>query len=424
MRIVVEKAIVTGPFLSSDASWGVAVAGGWSHLAGKRSTVYADRLKTAAQAMAEKREDYHMLRRALAEFTAPVAQQAVRILEADALDRSEKTLGVAKWFAELHEQVSHGPRYRTDNFVWKAVAAAPPGFCHIRSSMIGTLLVDIVTGYSFDVVAKRWADKMHPLKYQRPTAAPAAGTIRQAEQVVAKLGIEASLKRRHARLTDVLDKLWVPPTELRKAPAAGVFGHLRPEAKTNAGLSLPPKAITWEKFRNTVLPGATGIEVNVPGSSKSFYGLLTAADPDGPPILQWDGLEGEARNPVSWYFYNDTSSAWQWNLTSGWNAVTAVFYSPPFWQVPQKFKHHATQVFFAIKGCSDNRRAPLCLFPEILKSELHSVRSVIEAHSKSVTITPDATADATGLSFSNGSPLTVRVQTAAGKATYTIDRVD
>lgn len=53
--------------------------------------------------------------------------------------------------------------------------------------MIGTLLDDIASGMSFDSVSRRFAEKMHPLQYQRPQAAPSAGNIAQAEKIVEKL---------------------------------------------------------------------------------------------------------------------------------------------------------------------------------------------------------------------------------------------
>src|SRR6185437_11657230 len=112
----------------------------------------------------------------------------------------------------------------------------------------GTLLEDIAAGMSFEAVKARFAAKMRPDVYQRPQAAPAAGNIRRAEQIVEALGIAASLPRRYARVDELRDKaLWLPRPKTA-APAGGVFGHLTPRAATpttSLVAKVPP--MTWEK---------------------------------------------------------------------------------------------------------------------------------------------------------------------------------
>jgi hypothetical protein len=62
------------------------------------------------------------------------------------------------------------------------------------------------------------------------------------------------------------------------------------------------------------------------------------------------------------------------------------------------------------------------IFPETLKSELHEVRSVIEAHSRQDSITGLADATACGI---NAVGATVRVTAQSGITnTYKIDRLD
>ena len=44
---------------------------------------------------------------------------------------------------------------------------------------------------------------MDPLKYQRPQVTPGTGNVARAEEIVEKLGIATSLKRRFARLEEL-----------------------------------------------------------------------------------------------------------------------------------------------------------------------------------------------------------------------------
>lgn len=422
LHSLVKKAKVTGVFLSSDKMLGSPRTGEWTHLATANPKPLASRVQSASQAMAEKTEDYKMLCHGLADYSRDTVEQAVRVLKADAVYRSEKALGVAEWFLKLHEAIKGSPRAKR-NLTWLAVATAPPGFCHIRSTMISTLLDDINSGLPFDDIARRWKDKMHPLQYQRPTAPAREGTIKQAEELVAKLGIERSLLRRYATLDDVLVKLWVPRELPESAKAGGVFDHLRNRRKREA-IEFPATKMTWEKFARTVLPDALKMEIMVP-SHGGFCGLMTAADPDSPPIIQWDGLPGHARNPVSWYFWNGGSSASQWGLSPGWNDVSCVFPNPSKWQEPEKFKHQKATVHFAIVGCVESRTESLALFPEILKAELHGIRSVIEAHSNRGGRGHDAEkGTANGLAFDGNGSVMLRVRSSEGLASYIIDRMD
>src|SRR5690348_266159 len=237
---IVEKAKITGVFYYNERLWGVPAnpkgakhggVGEWHHFAVKPDpkTLHRSIAQTPGQAMAEKREDRGTVLRALAEFTRDQLATAVKILSADALYRSEKVLGAAEWLHKLQDsRASAKDKAERENLTWLAVATAPAGFCHPRSSMIGTLLEDIAAGLPLDEISRKFAAKMHPLRYQRPQALPSAGNIQQAEELVAKLGIAASLRRRYARL-DEIKALWRPALAEEAPAAGGVFAHLKPK---------------------------------------------------------------------------------------------------------------------------------------------------------------------------------------------------
>jgi hypothetical protein len=314
------------------------------------------------------------------------------------------------------------------NATWLAVALAPPGFCHPRSSMVGTLLEDLAAGMDFDAVAARFSAKMHPLQYQRPQAAPSAGAIAQAEKIVEQLGAAGSLRRRFARLEEV-EALWKPQAPAAKpAPgAAGVFGHLiakgAPEQRTD--MAIPPVTMTWVKFRETVLPTAERIEFMARAKRDSFVALLTAVNPEAPPILQWD--LPERRNPVSWYFWHGGSSPEQFGLHEGQAVpVSAICFQPSMWSDPEKFKHQGLGLVFLLDGARETRQSGGALFPETLKSEFHGVRSVIEAYSRSAEIEGIEAATACGLGLTKGSNWNhvFRVMGAGRTVDYRLDRWD
>lgn len=439
---IVYRAKVTGVFVWGGKTkfWGSHRTGNWTHLSGEPvSCPQIPLTQTPFQAMAEKAEDFKVLNTALDDFPIAIAQGAFGLLSVpDGFFRDEKVKGAAEWFVKLHETLRSKRGTQRTNLLWRAVAQAPPGFCHVKNNMIGTLMQDIKDGLPMSDIKRRWQEKMHPLQYQRPTAAPKAGTIDRAEKIFADLGLAQSLRRRVATMDDVLCFLWRPGSQsqgrvLRTVRTAlpGIFRDLREEPQRplrNATLEdRSIHTVTWHVFQRDVLPHVSSMEVMVPNGRANFYGMLTAAVPGSPPIIQWDGLEGHPRNPASTYVYVGGSYAHDWNLTGGhYLDCTGICHEPEHWQEPEKFKHQGKTVLFLIRGCVDRRSSNLCLFPEILKTEFHEIRSVIEAHSKRGQVERESLSNdlANGLSFSKGNPVTVRVVGRSGRAVYTIDRME
>lgn len=371
-----------------------------------------------------------MLARGLSEFPRTVVEQAVAILSGEMLYRGEKVLGAARWLLAVHDQLAstRNTRHR-DNLLWLAVATAPPGFAHVRSTMIGTLLEDLAAGLEIESVKRRFAEKMHPLQYQRPTAPPSEGNIQQAEGVIAKLKTAGALDRRFAKLED-LQALWRPRVETAPVePTGGVFAHLRPVgcASTARTMDAAPTVITWEKFARTVLIAAERIEYMTTANLEAFLAFVTAANPDAPPILQWDREEN--RNPVSWYVYSGGSTALRWNLHEGVPVpVTAISLSPPQWDAQYPMPHQGAMVVFVLEGCRDlNYVRSGGFFPESLRAEYHPIRRTMEAYAQQATIAGKEEATACGIALQQAvgrSSLVFWVTAGGVRMAYRIDRWD
>ncbi|MEK8132980.1 hypothetical protein WMW72_34385 [Paenibacillus filicis] len=303
MKGIVLNSKVTGVFFSSERTLGQPNSGGWNHMSVSlpEEKVYRSRLKTAGQEMAEKKEDFRILNAGLGEFPLDIVNQAVTLLESESLYRSDICIGIAKFLQGLHSKHRDTQNSLTrDNITWLAVATAPSGFCHIKSSMIGTLLDDISEGYSVDVISRRFAEKMNPSNYMRSQSSPSQGNIQQAEKIVEKLGIAKSLKRRYARFDEIPQFIWKEKETVKEAvkKVGGVFSGITPKEKLttpNNVMNLPSTVMTFDKFRRTVIPTAESIEVMVDKPNR-LMALVTASDTDAPNILQWD-------NTFSWYYH-------------------------------------------------------------------------------------------------------------------------
>lgn len=302
MKKAVERARVTDVFISDERVLGTPITGQWKHLSVKLpiSKVNRSRLKNASQMMAEKREDFRILIGGLLEYPIDTVEQALALLQSETLYRSDKVLGVAEFLKDLHTKRANAKNSQLrDNITWLAVAKAPTGYCHVKSSMIGTLLEDINDGLSTTSISRRFAEKMSPSNYMRSQSTPTENTILQAERTVEKLGIANSLGRRYARFEEVPEFLWKGTERgLRRKTVAieetsGVFGHLTPKKSNN--IDLPSTVMTFEKFKRTLLPSADKIEVKVDNTNR-LMALVTALDENAENILQWN-------NTFSWYYH-------------------------------------------------------------------------------------------------------------------------
>jgi hypothetical protein len=253
-----EAAVVTGVFRSEDEFWGNPGAEDskgrfWTHLCGTpdRIFLHKDKLSTPEQKMAYYKEEMNTLLIAMNEITIEQAQLAVQILESEICAGSEKALGPARWFRDLMLRVKDMVGQERQSVLWQYVALAPAGFCHPRGTMVGTIYEDLKNGKAVHEIRAAWNAKMHPLKYQRAQVAPTAGNIARAETVIEKLGIAKSLERRYATKEDCTF-LWL--SKDGQTFPTGVFGHLKPKSE---------RTMTWERFADSILPGAGRIMCEV-----------------------------------------------------------------------------------------------------------------------------------------------------------------
>lgn len=308
MNKAVKKARIKTVFISDNRVLGIPKTGEWTHLsvtlpAGKTNTSI---LLTEGQVMAEKREQYGMLSRALNEFSLDTINKTIDLIKTGTLYRGDKVLAIAEWFKQIKDMTSRVKVAKTaENIKWLAVAGAPVGYCNIKSGMIGTLLEDVQEGLlSYDSIKKRFEEKMNPANYQRSQSGPTENAVYEAEKIVAQLGIADSLARRYATIDEIPEFLWVekfnkPKESKERQSGLGVFSHLNIAKETTSSVldnsNLPMATMTWDKFSRTVLPGATGIEAKVDNPNR-FMALVNAVYPESENILQWD-------NKFSWYYH-------------------------------------------------------------------------------------------------------------------------
>jgi hypothetical protein len=434
MKDFVENGAVCGQFLWSDLHFGRPQEGGFNHFWFPMPSANCNPTLTAGQDMAIRREDRKHLEIAAREMDRNHVLRAVNILEVGGLDRADTLLPMGKFLVDVQDAIKNVGESRKNRLLWYHVGRAARGWCTPRGSAFGALVEDVASGKSIEHITRNHNEKMDPLKYQRPQAAPKAGNIAQAEKIFDQLDLETALQRRPMAFIEA-PLIWRPRAPEPQPPRHGLFSHLDPKQSTELPtnrLNSSPQLMTLAKLTRDVLPSALKIQLKTPYQG-NYAALVTAVHPNAQPLFQWD--LPERRNPANWYLYLDepaTEGQRKGSYSSRWELPYNVYVDvlgisdlPCNWYGEARFQHIAQGcVLFILKGACDRNYGSLCLFPETLRSELHPVRSTIEAHSKSGRLHPERRARASGYMVGSGEKVALEVTSHAGVANYIVDRVE
>jgi hypothetical protein len=413
LRAAVERESATGVFVENEAVLGTPQTtseggfyGGYGTSRYPAGTVfnhlavplpsklrYKGLIDSKKQRAAELREHFRILGDALDHYSFQTANDVLTLLKSKSLYQGQKYVGMAEWFRNMLDQELTTPKKMIRNLRWYAVAGAPTGFALAGGSPFGKTMDELMKGTSLDDIKAKFKSMLDPTKHNRPQKAASNSNLAEAERIVKKLGSAPAFARRYARIEELQPRgvVWAEPTAAPTmhvqsgASASGVFGHLRkgaparPPLRTEAFGSLV--TITLEKFVSKVVPSAESIQIRL--APKSVLGaLVTAVDPDAPPIILWD--DEDDRNPFSFYTYPEpVYTLGQWGLDhTKWHAVNAITTLPSQWR-GQPLNGQTHGALFIIEGARDqaSKTAGLGLFPAFMKSEFHRVRRSIEEFS-------------------------------------------
>lgn len=300
------------------------------------------------------------------------------------------------------------------------------------SSVEGALLDDYSEGYDVDTCIERYNKYVDPINYKRPTSLPTGTLVKEAEKIIADLGLADSLKRRIAKFDDVKDFIWRPAEEKKQDEVTGVFGNVKTsdnkssnKANTKMDLTRSQTTMTLTKFMKEVAPRATKMFLRFSASKVyPFFTFTTEAIEGSKPIMVHD--KEDNRNPLSMYTYYSGSFATSFNIYSALVEVLGVTRSPE--NMKNHMEHPDYYYAFILKNCRDLKmNGGSGLFPDLLIKELYPVRKVIEEYSKNTPIEDidKYTQAAAGLCMCGKNiNMEVRVETENTIEAYLIDRME
>ena len=171
------------------------------------------------------------------------------------------------------------------------------------------------------------------------------------------------------------------------------------------------------------------VELEVEGQIYRYSGAIAARVRQDVFEFSYDRNTKTITNLKSSGYVGTPAAASQteaWGLpVGGWVKVNSIVSSPNQWDGDQTFTQGQTHTFFLLNGCKDTAgQKGRGFFPEMMRGDLHPVRSVIEAHLATQAIQPNAEdTQVCGLGVANDQPWNIVVRVNGGTV-YKIDRLD
>lgn len=239
----------------------------------------------------------HVFQRGLVELTQHALDTVVDLIDDNALYRGTEHRRAVTEFRSLQKQWTKA----TDGQAFVFANAMNPA-ARFRNTVIGTLVQDLSEGVDLEQAVRSFETKVAPQNYQRPTALITPAMVKAAMKTIDELGIEESLQRRFARLSDVsvTNVLWVD-NDTQSRMKDGIEGLLMQAAamgSTGARLrDAKPEEIPVVTFMKDILPGAAAIDLWVANSHEPhLVSLTTGQHPAAPRLFNWDNDFGWSYN--------------------------------------------------------------------------------------------------------------------------------
>lgn len=253
------------------------------------------------------------LTRSLTELTLDSAETVLELIEQDSIYRGQEHLAVVKKFITYKkrwEKLNKDDESR-DVFVWNIVGKEP--HLRFRSTVIGSLLVDLSDGKDLTSAVKSFEAKVAPTNYKRPKALVTKGMIDKAQKRIIELGYTSALQRRHAVTSDITINNVLYADRSAKVEM-DVFAELKAEAPTTKTFD-KIEEVSYKDFLEKILPKAESVELFLDNQhERNLFSLIAPSDPESKNMLKWD-------NNFSWSYNGEVADSMKEQVKSAGGAV-------------------------------------------------------------------------------------------------------
>lgn len=334
----------------------------WDHFF-VRLPAFAKATKTdMGPRLSQHRSTFDVLRRALDEISLEAVDTVLELVAQNSLYKGEEnrfTLAAFRALKAEYDKLANdaggelstaaGREYQARAlalFVWRAATYASTSVSRIRSTAIGTLLIDLsgAPARTYEagecastICAQRGFRHVHegagpldvedavarfeamvaPQNYKRPTALVTKAMIDRARAKIEELGFASALERRYAVMDDVAvsDVLYVDRGVARLKGQKDAFAALA-ETLTEAPRAYDKvEEVHVDKFLAEVLPGAKRLEVMFENRhAGNLVSLVAPVDPGSRGMFKWP-------NDFSWSYAGDVTDSIKERVKAAGGAV-------------------------------------------------------------------------------------------------------
>jgi len=301
------------------------------------------------------RDTKKVFKRALDEITPFAVDSVVELIEQNNLYRGAEYLHTVKTFQKLQQEYSsilEGSIDRHDNFAWLKCFGGGVG--RIRSSAIGSLLVDISSGTDLKTaVTKYESSVVDPTKFKRSKPVATERMVDDAKKTVIELGYKDSLTRRFANSSDVNVNNVLYLNRGSTKVNTSVFDSMKESLPVNPRtIAAKAQTINLQDFLNNVIPNANSIELLLERQQENnLVSLIAPVHPEAPSLLKWD-------NNISWAYNNGVADSIREKVKSAGGKVDGLLRISLAWDTYSDLDLHLRQpspgqhIYFSNKKCS------------------------------------------------------------------------
>lgn len=272
----------------------------WEHFSLKIPPAYIVRKDSIGEKLGEIRSTKDVFLRSLKEISLDAVDTVLELIAQNSLYRGEENKFAVGAFHKLKKDFEKAKNQEL--FAWSRLKDTPTSVSKIRSTAIGTLLVDLSEGMELDAAVASFEAKVAPTNYKRPTALVTKAMIQKAQQKIEELGFTSALERRYATLEDITinNILYADRTAKKQM---NVFEDLAAKVPEKVQKMDKIEEIGIEKFLSDVLPKTDSLEVMFENrQAGNLVSLIAPVHSDAKNMFKWP-------NNFSWSYAGEVADS-------------------------------------------------------------------------------------------------------------------
>ena len=238
---------------------------------------------------------YAVFKRGLDELRLSDIDDVIDMISSNCLYRGEEHKPALLQFRKL--KLAYDSCESRELFIWENLRES---CARIRNTVIGSLLVDLAEGKSLEAARAGFEKKVDPQNYRRPTALVTGRMVELAVAKLNELGLENSVNRRFANLSDISvnDIVFVDNSVVDKTKDG--LAQLLMAETTYSFSDRHGAEVGIEEF---LAMGRKKIELVVESQHlPNFVSLTAPVQADSPSLFRWN-------NSFAWSYDGDTADS-------------------------------------------------------------------------------------------------------------------